>query len=351
MTSSVTSKPSSLSSSTSKSTSKLSSKSSPLKADKPKISKDKMTMSKEGRSSERSGSIPNLAAAYGPPAPKLLGQGNAGEDVRNVQNLLNKGGESLKSDGIFGPLTQDAVRKFQEQNGLRVDGVVGPETLAALNAAKGKGEAPAPKAAQKAEVSGLPQLPQAPKAELTSLPQPPQGAKTEASSLPQLPQAPKAQVPGLPPAPSAEQPKAPVAPQPKAEAPATPGDFTYLSPAARQSLEQNGQLDSLRALPKELSNLYPDLSARTREQLFQQLNSISPAGPVKDLFVSGKINAGVFSMNTFDYMGDELTKAVKSNKTTAQEAEPLKKALPFLKKLAPEQREAIANMILLQQGK
>ena len=324
MNSSVTSKPSSLSSSTSKSTSKLSSKStseSKLKSDKPGKSNDKMIMSKEGRGRERSGSIPNLAAAYGPPAPKLLGQGNAGEDVRKVQNLLNKGGESLKSDGIFGPLTQDAVRKFQEQNGLKVDGVVGPETLGALNAAKG-----APKAEPKSEVPGLPQLP-----------------KAEFPALPQLPQAPKA-----------EQTKGPVAPQPKVEEPAkpaAPSDFTYLSPAARQNLEKNGQLDSLRALPKELSNLYPDLSARTREQLFQQLSSTSPAGPVKDLFVSGKINAGIFSMNTFDYMGDELTKAVKSNRTTAQEAEPLKKALPLLKKLAPEQREAIASMILLQQGK
>ncbi len=329
MTSSVTSSPSSLTPSISRMSSKSSSDTK-LKSDKPKVSKDKMTLSKEGRRSERSGSLPNLAAAYGPTTPKLLGQGNAGEDVRYIQNLLNKGGDNLKSDGIFGPLTQDAVRKFQEQNSLRVDGVVGPETLGALNSAKSKTEQPAVN------------LPQLPKVE-------PPATKADLPALPRLPQAGQA-----------EQPKALAAPDPKPAplgepvSPATPpapADFTYLSPSARQALDKNGQLDSLRGLPKELSTLYPDLSARTRQQLFDQLNSNSAAGPVKDLFISGKIGSGAFSMNTFDLMGDELAKAVKSNKTTAQEAEPLKKALPFLKKLAPEQREAIANMILLQQGK
>ncbi len=38
-------------------------------------------------------------------------------------------------DGIFGPITSDAVIRFQKYAGIKVDGIVGPETRAALNKA------------------------------------------------------------------------------------------------------------------------------------------------------------------------------------------------------------------------
>lgn len=71
--------------------------------------------------------------AGAPPYPgALLQLGDEGEDVRTVQEQLNELGEDLEADGVFGPLTEAAVRQFQEENGLDVDGIVGPDTWTAL---------------------------------------------------------------------------------------------------------------------------------------------------------------------------------------------------------------------------
>src|SRR5215470_8239722 len=57
----------------------------------------------------------------------LLRQGDRGEAVKQVQRAL-----ALNDDGIFGPDTEAAVRTFQANNNLSVDGIVGDDTLRAL---------------------------------------------------------------------------------------------------------------------------------------------------------------------------------------------------------------------------
>src|SRR5919197_6472883 len=59
-------------------------------------------------------------------------EGSTGEAVRTVQYLLRAHGQSLSVDGIFGPRTEAAVRAFQQAHGLAVDGVVGNATWMAL---------------------------------------------------------------------------------------------------------------------------------------------------------------------------------------------------------------------------
>lgn len=58
--------------------------------------------------------------------------GNRGVDVRAIQHLLTQHGHEVRPDGVFTEATGQAVRAFQEAKGLDVDGVVGPDTWAAL---------------------------------------------------------------------------------------------------------------------------------------------------------------------------------------------------------------------------
>ncbi|MCL3861586.1 peptidoglycan-binding protein [Actinotalea sp. K2] len=65
-------------------------------------------------------------------------QGSKGPQVRAVQTRLHELGLLTDApDGIFGPRTAAAVRAFQQQQGLGVDGIVGPQTRAALGLAAG----------------------------------------------------------------------------------------------------------------------------------------------------------------------------------------------------------------------
>lgn len=64
-----------------------------------------------------------------------IAPGDRGSLVSTVQTKLKKLGYYTysKISEFYGPITQAAVRQFQAANGLAVDGVVGPKTLAKLN--------------------------------------------------------------------------------------------------------------------------------------------------------------------------------------------------------------------------
>ncbi|MFD9396374.1 peptidoglycan-binding protein [Streptomyces sp. NPDC060000] len=62
-----------------------------------------------------------------------LAYGSAGPDVAEAQCLLRRAGISPGGiDGLFGPLTQRAVKAMQKRSGLDEDGVVGSRTWQAL---------------------------------------------------------------------------------------------------------------------------------------------------------------------------------------------------------------------------
>lgn len=68
--------------------------------------------------------------------PRILKNGMEGADVKALQQKLIKAGYSCGvwgADGEFGDATEMAVRRFQTQQNLLVDGEAGPQTMAALD--------------------------------------------------------------------------------------------------------------------------------------------------------------------------------------------------------------------------
>lgn len=65
----------------------------------------------------------------------LLKSGTRGPEVTALQKQLNALGYHISADGIFGNGTSWAVKDFQRKNDLSPDGMVGPNTLAKINAA------------------------------------------------------------------------------------------------------------------------------------------------------------------------------------------------------------------------
>ena len=63
---------------------------------------------------------------------RVLKKGCKGDDVKTLQEALH-----LYPDGIFGPLTEEAVKEYQAAHGLVADGVVGAQTWATITGTSG----------------------------------------------------------------------------------------------------------------------------------------------------------------------------------------------------------------------
>jgi cellulose synthase/poly-beta-1,6-N-acetylglucosamine synthase-like glycosyltransferase/peptidoglycan hydrolase-like protein with peptidoglycan-binding domain len=114
-------------------------------------------------SPERAATLPARWAA----GPVALGSGyghGGSQRVRQVQRALRE----LRYrpgpvDGLFGPLTERAVLRFQRAEGLQPDGIIGPRTLGRMRALIGQPPTtatPIPDAARSPERRPIPAMPQ-----------------------------------------------------------------------------------------------------------------------------------------------------------------------------------------------
>jgi peptidoglycan hydrolase-like protein with peptidoglycan-binding domain len=71
---------------------------------------------------------------------EILGEGDKGAAVVDLQRLLSKRGFPTDTDGSFGPNTAASVKKFQAANNIVQNGQVGVTTLKALESAQGGGQ-------------------------------------------------------------------------------------------------------------------------------------------------------------------------------------------------------------------
>lgn len=62
-----------------------------------------------------------------------LGFGSSGVSVKVLQRVLLSNGYGVRVDGVFGALTESAVKAFQNRRNLLADGVVGPKTWRKLS--------------------------------------------------------------------------------------------------------------------------------------------------------------------------------------------------------------------------
>ncbi|MDI5893084.1 N-acetylmuramidase family protein [Halomonas rhizosphaerae] len=77
-----------------------------------------------------------------------LRYGTTGPAVERLQHDLRRHGFGLTTDGVFGPATETAVRAFQREQGLVIDGIAGRKTQRALQQGRD------PKALRQADLVG-----------------------------------------------------------------------------------------------------------------------------------------------------------------------------------------------------
>jgi peptidoglycan hydrolase-like protein with peptidoglycan-binding domain len=76
--------------------------------------------------------VATLATVPVKPVLMLTTPFTSSQSVKDLQTALDKHGAKLTVDGIFGPLTEAAVKVFQKSHLIPADGIVGPLTWSKL---------------------------------------------------------------------------------------------------------------------------------------------------------------------------------------------------------------------------
>ncbi|NCT26499.1 N-acetylmuramoyl-L-alanine amidase [Bacillus subtilis subsp. subtilis] len=103
----------------------------------------KKSLSKASVAKKKTTNTSSKKTSYALPSGiyKVTSPMRKGDDVRKIQNALaalyfypDKGTKNNGIDGVYGPKTANAVKRFQSVNGLTADGIYGPKTKAKIEA-------------------------------------------------------------------------------------------------------------------------------------------------------------------------------------------------------------------------
>ena len=84
-------------------------------------------------------SIALSGIAYAALGDRLLARGSKGPEVTELQKKMTQLGYGVGTvDGTFGSTTETAIRRFQKDHGLRVDGLAGAQTIKELKRLTGQ---------------------------------------------------------------------------------------------------------------------------------------------------------------------------------------------------------------------
>lgn len=67
------------------------------------------------------------------PSASNASSGMSQQEVKSLQQALKGQGENVKSDGVWGPDTQAALKRYQQHNGLPATGQLDAATRSKLN--------------------------------------------------------------------------------------------------------------------------------------------------------------------------------------------------------------------------
>ena len=89
--------------------------------------------------------LTGLVALAGVPAAAVVSGGLAGPDTAEAATVTSRGGDVVRlqrklgvaADGVFGPQTERALKRWQRRHGLVADGIAGPVTRRAMGLGRG----------------------------------------------------------------------------------------------------------------------------------------------------------------------------------------------------------------------